>query len=241
MERRTSSPSELSRVRELVALEQVAERDAVVSDVGVKEPELAEDHRAEASVVAHELERDEVVHVRRSAVAEVARLQVLLVEERAEQRLRDPLLLELRPRRVERGERRGGGLRVGFTIELRAAAGRAGTPWRSAQGGGAPRSVVARQDGVGCSPHLQSHVDRADDRLERSGLLGDRVEVVARVVVLLRRGALVGAREDQALVDVLRLPALVRSALDGRGCLAARARRARRPRPRRRRAARRRR
>ena len=101
------SPSELSARGACRARAGIRSAIPIVSYVGVQEPQLAEDHRAEAGAIADELEGDQVVHVGSLGGPEVSGLEVLLVEERAEQRLRDSLLFQLGPGRLQGGERGG--------------------------------------------------------------------------------------------------------------------------------------
>ncbi len=74
-----------------------------------------------------------------------------------------------------------------------------------------PTRRVVGLDGARVLPHLEPHVDRSHHGFERSSLLGDRVEVLPRGVVAHGRHALVRPSENQALEDVLDLPALMRS------------------------------
>ncbi len=79
---------------------------------------------------------------------------------------------------------------------------------------GIARFLVRLGDGRGRLGEVQPHVEGACDCLERPGLLGHRIEVGPRVREALRAEALVRPREDDALVDVLDLPAFVCARFD---------------------------
>src|ERR1019366_3792658 len=114
----------------------------------------AEDHRAKARVVADELERDEVVHVRLLGVGEVSGPQVFLVQQGAVERLHDALLLELGPRSVERQQRIGVRLLEGVALELRELPGQAVRRREARERRGAPDFACEARIGAVASPAL---------------------------------------------------------------------------------------